>query len=663
MAKRKTILTWALLPVAVLAVMFAVEAVCQARLLTLSPQQRALVALPLDVLTVAEDTAAEDWEDGDEWADDWEDDAEEDDADAPSAGETAEGQISLTPGQTAVLTHEGYVRSLVLTGLPGTDGAYHLTWRDAKGQTHEKDCVFFSMAAGDVQTDGVFIGDDVTEITLSFTNSFTLQGISVDNRFALNGNRMLLSGLMTACLYLLIVLRGVVAKKPEVGFLLVALAAGIYMSVGLPATVGLNYDDAIHYRQVQLLSRGRNAFLTQSEWRMSENGWSLVMGEAFVHPGDTARDEQALHQLLNATEDTDIAEEQTMHWQFSDVGYLNQAVGAAVARWLHLPFAARTVLPRVFNMLTYVGLVYLAIRSVRCFKLTLCAIALMVTPMFLAASYTYDTVTNALCFLGTALAVDAILDRETPLTWQRGMGILLSLLLGAMSKVVYMPLLLLTLLLPKQKFASRGACLWYKALAAIICLAGVLTMVASVNTGAAILTDSRGNAADSGAQLAFIFAHPLTYLGYFFSTMWQSGVYYWTEATRCTMAYVGGLNGMMSTLSLWLILFTAVTDNDPDLGQGLNWRQRTAMLIIVLMTAGMVFTTMYLAFSAVGANDFSGVQGRYLIPVLPLAAMLLSPRGLHNRMNKTGWHLFFFGANAAVLMWVCWNNILNQFFL
>ncbi len=661
MTKRKRILTWALLPVAVLAVMLAVEVVCQVRVLTLPREQRALSTLPPDALTVAEAVSAGEGADGeDEWAEEWETD---DDADAPVPDDLAEGRISLSPGQSAVITYDGYVRYLMLTGIPGTDSSYHLTWRDVEGRTHQKDCVFFSMAGGDVQTDAVFIGGDVTEITLGFTNSFALQGISVDNRVALNGNRMLLSGLMSACFYLLIALRRIVTKKPEVGFLLVALAAGIYMSVGLPATVGFNYDDAIHYRQVQLLSRGRNAFLTQSEWRMSENGWSLVMGESFVHPGDTARDEQALHQLLNATEDADIAEEQTMHWQFSDVGYLNQAAGAAVARWLRLPFAARMVLPRVVNMLTYVGLVYLAIRSVKRFKLTLCAIALMVTPVFLSASYTYDTVTNALCLLGTALAVDAILDRETPLSWQRGMGILISLLLGAMSKVVYMPLLLLALLLPRKKFASGGACVWYKMMAALICLAGVLTMVASVNTGEAILTDSRGNAADSSAQLAFILAHPLTYLGYFFSTMWKSGVYYWTEATRCTMAYVGNLNGIVSTLSLWLILFTAVTDNDPDIGQGLRWRQRLAMLVIVMMTAGLVFTTMYLAFSAVGASDFSGVQGRYLIPVLPLAAMLLSPRGLHNRMNKTGWHLFFFTANAAVLLWACWNSILNQFYL
>lgn len=661
MAKRKTIWTWALLPVVVLAVMFAVEAVCQGRLFTLPEEQRGLTALPMDAVTVAEAAISEDFEDGeDEWAEDeWAEEESGEEADGPSA----DGAISLAPGQTAVIAHEGYVRYLTLTGLPGTDSAYQLSWRDAEGQTYQKDCVFFSLGGGDVQTDCVYLGAEVAEVSVSFGNSFTLQGVGVDNRFALNGNRMLLSGLMAACFYLLIAFRRVVARKPEVGFLLVALAAGLYMSVGLPATVGFNYDDAIHYRQVQLLSRGRDSFLTQSEWRMSENGWSLVIGEQFVQPADTAQDSRALHRRMNAAEDYDVAEEQTMHWQFSDVGYLNQAVGAAVGRWLHLPFTVRTILPRVFNMLTYVGLVYLAIRSVKRFKLTLCAIALMVTPVFLSASYTYDTVTNALCFLGTALAVDAILDRETPLSWQRGIGILLSLLLGAMSKVVYMPLLLLTLLLPRKKFASRGACVWYKVVATAVCLAGVLTMVASVNTGTAILTDSRGNAADSSAQLAFIFAHPLTYLGYFFSTMWESGIFYWTEATRCTMAYVGGLNGIASTLSLWLILFTAVTDNDPDIGPGLNWRQRLAMLIIVLMTAGMVFTTMYLAFSAVGAKDFSGVQGRYLIPVLPLAAMLLSPRGIHNRMNKTGWHLFFFAANAAVLLWVCWNNILNQFFL
>ena len=56
-------------------------------------------------------------------------------------------------------------------------------------------------------------------------------------------------------------------------------------------------------------------------------------------------------------------------------------------------------------------------------------------------------------------------------------------------------------------------------------------------------------------------------------------------------------------------------------------------------------------------KNFGGVQGRYLLPVLPLLFMCLSPDGIHNRMNKTGWHLFFYAGNLTLLGYTCFDLV------
>ena len=81
------------------------------------------------------------------------------------------------------------------------------------------------------------------------------------------------------------------------------------------------------------------------------------------------------------------------------------------------------------------------------------------------------------------------------------------------------------------------------------------------------------------------------------------------------------------------------------------------MLIIAMMAVGMTFTTMYVAFTPVGEGSIAGVQGRYLLPVMPLLCMLCSPEGVQNRMNKVGWHTVFFLLNGVILATICVRNL------
>lgn len=51
--------------------------------------------------------------------------------------------------------------------------------------------------------------------------------------------------------------------------------------------------------------------------------------------------------------------------------------------------------------------------------------------------------------------------------------------------------------------------------------------------------------------------------------------------------------------------------------------QFAIILLIILAIVGLVFTSLYIQWTKPGETAIAGVQGRYFIPILPLALLLL----------------------------------------
>ncbi|MBP3636484.1 MAG: DUF2142 domain-containing protein [Clostridia bacterium] len=657
---KKRIVAWVLLPIVVCAVMALGEAWFLKDVLRQEVQ--GVISLPAteEFITVSAPAAEETEEFYEEEWDEYEAYDEYEEAEEESEPEDT-GALLIPGGGSATVDYTGHINYLNIIGTSlASDGRYTVSGVDVDGAAF----AVTSFLGGD-GIDTVRIDRYVRDFTISiYDTGCELTGLQVDNSLQVNPVRMLFFGLCAAAVYLLIILREVIAQKAEIGYLIIALAVGIFMCIALPANTGVSYDDGIHANRIFQLSRGKHTALTPAENALAGCEWSEVYEESHHHTWDTWIDEQRYDAIAQtAAQDQTLESEEVLQWMFSDAGYVTQAVGAVVARALRLPFLWQVRVIRLFNMLTYVALTYLAIRVLKRFKLTMACVALMPTALFLASNFSYDPTTNGLCFLGIALVVDAILDRRTLLTRKRAAAILLCILLGAMTKVVYMPLLLLVLMLPRSKFESQAAKWWFKTLAVVLCIVAVGVMVLGVTNGSVGLQDDRAGGADSAGQIAYLLAHPLTYLGTFFKVIFRDFELYFVHACRFAMGYVSAVSGTVSLVCLGLTLFTAFTDNDTSLGQKMNWKLRLGMLIVGGLAVGMVFTTMYVAGAPVGATEYWGVQGRYMIPMIPLMLMILSPDGIQNRMNKKAWHMIFFLLQGVILATVCWNLVLGQYWL
>lgn len=133
--------------------------------------------------------------------------------------------------------------------------------------------------------------------------------------------------------------------------------------------------------------------------------------------------------------------------------YAAQTLGVLVARLLNFGYIPMLIMGRIFNLLLYIALVYLAIKAIPFFKTPLCLISLMPIPLQLAGSFSYDTFVVGLCFLFTALCFKYSYENKT--ISYKEIAILSALAaIIAPSKTIYIVLVAFCFILPHSKFLS-----------------------------------------------------------------------------------------------------------------------------------------------------------------------------------------------------------------
>ena len=143
---------------------------------------------------------------------------------------------------------------------------------------------------------------------------------------------------------------------------------------------------------------------------------------------------------------------------------------------------------------------------------------------------------------------------------------------------------------------------------------------------------------DSTAQLAYLLAHPFAVPTIALDTLRAHAIEY-------AIMFVGALGSLDVLLPklyyvvAGLILAAALIADltgPPATSAG----ARGLLLLVLLVAAALIFASQYLIWTAVGATVIEGVQGRYFLPLLPAAALLIG--GLlppAPRLRATAWTL------------------------
>jgi uncharacterized membrane protein len=309
--------------------------------------------------------------------------------------------------------------------------------------------------------------------------------------------------------------------------------------------------------------------------------------------------------------------------------YAPGAAGLLIGDAIGLPRMGAFYLGRLVNAVFALAMLVVALRLMPFGRAVLLAVALLPTTAYQGGSLSPDAVINGLGFLGLALALRM---GFAPPTFARGVALFLVGPLLALAKGVYLPVMAAGLRLPTGRRDIRswlvpGLMLIAMLLSAVSFVAWqkysggsqALYHIVSRKTGELVMT------APLGEQLAVILGDPLGYVRILLSSVIERAPVY-------LLQIVGrfGWNAILLPLLAYplagVMLASAIAS-----GAGVHFSvmQRLWWLAVVLGTALLIETAMYLTGTPPAADYIQGTQGRYFLPVLPLALLALMPdRGL-----------------------------------
>ena len=271
---------------------------------------------------------------------------------------------------------------------------------------------------------------------------------------------------------------------------------------------------------------------------------------------------------------------------------------------------------RLFGLLGYVGLAWLAVRLVPFGKWVLALVAIAPTAVFQAATITADPISNGLglLFVGGTLALSVKRDLGWK-EWFVQLG-LAALLFLAKPNLAFLAILPFLVIRPRQFMIRRGY--W------ILLLATISLAVVEVGGWAWIAFPRAGPGTGEGeplAQLSYLITHPLAMARIMLADLAEKGIQYFQQLiARLGYDYwlVPQPVYVLYVASIAAALFAGVGERSPT--------RRVRVGLLVAFVAGIVGTllTVYVAANAVAVDRITHVQGRYfaaMIPLLLLAAI------------------------------------------
>ena len=304
---------------------------------------------------------------------------------------------------------------------------------------------------------------------------------------------------------------------------------------------------------------------------------------------------------------------------YAPVPYIPQIIGILVGKAFSASPIGLIYFARVINLAFFLAMAYLAIWLTPVHKWVWCFLWLTPTTVFQAASASVDAFTFGICFLVISTFLHLGLDESSTVGPKQVAALFVLCLLAVLSKQAYILLPFLFLVIPVRKFRSKLT--YFAVFIALIgvCVGSVAGWSATVKP---IFAQYRGDVViDPDAQLSFILGHPFEFLGVaVWSYIRMSGYYFVT--------FFGQLTWLDLFVPRWLTIFLfvnvlAIAILDKGRVDGISWRSRLIFAAIVVGTALIISTLLYLTWSPVGADRVAGIQGRYFIPVAPLFFLLL----------------------------------------
>ena len=266
------------------------------------------------------------------------------------------------------------------------------------------------------------------EITLNKVEDAELTAVSCSNRFEINKYRILFFWALFSLIYCLFFEKKVY-KKIECFFAIYAFIFGLLLVVyGQP--IKNSWDESIHFGNAYTMAFGKNV-----EWTEA----ALFVKNGQIVSCNTKEEFAELRAYLNGKGiETVYAESKEMILpSYTKLAYIPQAIFIRLGMILNLSFSTMYAVGKLGNLLLYIFVMFWAIHMAQTKKMFLSFLAVTPTALYLASSYTYDTVVFSFLILACVLWANMIFYPEREYSsWTYILTVLL-FVIGCASKAVY----------------------------------------------------------------------------------------------------------------------------------------------------------------------------------------------------------------------------------
>jgi len=302
---------------------------------------------------------------------------------------------------------------------------------------------------------------------------------------------------------------------------------------------------------------------------------------------------------------------------YSPIQYLPQSIGIWIARIFTDKVIVIAYAARITNAIVCIAILYLAIKKIPFGKniLLLCSYI----PVLLEGVCTLsaDGFTISVCFLFIAYVLNLMNDSKKIIEKKDIFALTGLCIIIALCKIVYLPLVGLLLLIPKERFKTKKQktimiiVIWF---IAIICSLSWL-MIANQY----LEVQTAGSSTD---KVISVLKHPIEYMQKVMYTMNTDGQAHLMSmfGGRLTWFDMSIDYGIPYTI---LIVFLILMVSDTTLKDKFSKFAKVIGVLIILAIIMLTYTSLYMQWTDDGNLKILGVQGRYFIPFLPLIGLII----------------------------------------
>lgn len=303
---------------------------------------------------------------------------------------------------------------------------------------------------------------------------------------------------------------------------------------------------------------------------------------------------------------------------YSFIQYIPQGIGIFITRLFTDKVLLLAYGGRLMNMIISLACIYLAIKKIPFGKKIILLMSYIPIAIEGFSSLSPDAMTISISFLYIAYILSLAYSKKDEVVGKKQKIILTIMsIVVALCKIVYIPLVLLLFIIPKEKFKNGKKVKTAITIIIIACLINLIWL------GISSTYLSYFREGDSLIQVKSVLLHPIRYIQNCLYTLNVNGSNYITTMFGEKLGW-GELIRLYSIVPYVLFIMSIwVTISDETIKEKFEGYQKLIILFVILAIIVLIFTSLYVQWTTCESDSIAGIQGRYFIPILPLAMLLI----------------------------------------